>query len=149
MNLDVNSSDQVLGLFENDHCRYNLDIVAEALGHLEPSLAEMTGKAIDMLSSHEQGFFLFVEGGRIDQAHHDTKAHKALDETIEFAKAIAAAVSKTNAEETLIVVSADHGHTMTYAGYGVSFLNAKKRTTLSRISYDLGSRWRHFWNWRH
>lgn len=129
MNLNVSSTDQLLGLFENDHCRYNLDIVADAIGHLEPSLAEMTDKAIDMLSLHEQGYFLFVEGGRIDQAHHDTKAHKALDETIEFAKAVALAVSKTNDEETLIVVSGDHGHTMTYAGYSVSLRCFKQKST--------------------
>lgn len=120
MNLDVNRTGQVLGLFDNGHCRFNLDVVAEDIGHLEPSLADMTGKAIDMLSTHEQGFFLFVEGGLIDDAHHNSKAHKALDETIEFSKAIALAVSSTNAEETLIVVSADHGHTMTYSGYSVN-----------------------------
>lgn len=50
-------------------------------------LKDMTGKAIDMLSTHEQGFFLFVEDGLIDDAHHNTKAHKALDETIQFYKA--------------------------------------------------------------
>lgn len=131
MNVNATSTDQLLGLFDNDHCRYHMDVVADAIGHLEPSLAEMTDKAIEMLSSHEQGFFLFVEGGRIDHAHHDTRAHKALDETIEFAKAVALAVSKTNAEETLIVVSADHGHTMTYSGYSVSVRNSPINLTQS------------------
>lgn len=51
--------------------------------------------------------------------HHDTKAHLALDETVEFAKAIKAAADLTDEEDTLIVVTADHAHAMTYNGYPV------------------------------
>lgn len=109
-----------MGLFESDHCRYNLDVQAEEIADKEPSLSDMTGKAIEMLKVQQNGYFLFVEGGRIDHAHHDSRAHKALDETVEFAKAVALARSMTDIEDTLIVVSADHGHTITYAGYSVS-----------------------------
>lgn len=58
-----------------------------------------------------------MEGGRIDTAHHETKAHKALDETVQFSEAVQRAVDLTNAEETLIVVTSDHAHTMSLAGY--------------------------------
>ena len=50
-------------------------------------------------------------------AHHDTKAHLSLDETEEFAKAVRVAVNLTNEDDTLIVVTADHSHTMTISGY--------------------------------
>jgi alkaline phosphatase len=56
-------------------------------------------------------------GGRIDHAHHDTKAHLALDETVEFAKAVQTAADLTDEEDTLIVVTADHAHTMSLSGY--------------------------------
>jgi alkaline phosphatase len=51
--------------------------------------------------------------------HHDTKAHLALDETVEFAKAIKAAADLTDEEDTLIVVTADHAHTLSVNGYPV------------------------------
>lgn len=57
---------------------------------------------------------------RIDHAHHGTQPHISLDETIEFERAIDLARRKLSDEDTLIVVSADHAHTMTYAGYGVT-----------------------------
>ncbi|KOB75782.1 Alkaline phosphatase, partial [Operophtera brumata] len=83
----------------------------------QPTLEEMVEVAIKMLSRSPKGYFLFVEGGRIDHAHHDSLAHLALDETVEYSKAIKKAKSLTNEEDTLIVVSADHAHTMTVSGY--------------------------------
>lgn len=95
--------------------KYNLDRDKST----SPSLSEMTEAAIKVLSRNQNGYFLFVEGGRIDSAHHFTSAHKALDETSEFSKAVQLAVSMTSESNTLIVVTADHGHTMSYAGYAV------------------------------
>ncbi|XP_059052252.1 membrane-bound alkaline phosphatase-like, partial [Achroia grisella] len=112
LNLNVADYNSVLGLFSPDHMPYNLEA-----GDDDPSLNEMTEKAIKLLSKNENGFFLFVEGGRIDTAHHETKARKALDETAEFAKAVEAALRIVDPEETLIVVTSDHSHTMTYSGY--------------------------------
>lgn len=102
--------------------RYNLEVKSEQIEHLEPTLSEMVQKAIEILSKHEEGFFLFVEGGLIDRGHHDTKAHYALEETVEFAKAVALARMKLSEEDTLIVTTADHSHTMTYAGYAVRLI---------------------------
>nr|AUF74484.1 Cry8Ea3 toxin-binding alkaline phosphatase [Holotrichia parallela] len=105
-------TEYLLGLFEDNHCKYHLDAEDN-----DPSLTEMTEKAIELLASAENGYFLFVEGGRIDHAHHETRAQKALDETVEFHKAIERAVELTNKEDTLIVVTADHAHTMSVSGY--------------------------------
>jgi alkaline phosphatase len=111
--LNFTQTDHLLGLFESDHMQYNLDANPDT----EPTLAELTAAAIRMLKNEKKGYFLFVEGGRIDHAHHDAKARKSLDETVEFSKAVQAAVELTDNKETLIVVTADHSHTMTISGY--------------------------------
>ena len=58
-----------------------------------------------------------VEGARIDQAHHETWANRALEETMEFDEAIQAALDLVDLEETLVIVTADHSHTFTISGY--------------------------------
>ncbi|CAH2044363.1 unnamed protein product, partial [Iphiclides podalirius] len=83
----------------------------------EPTLAELTEVAIRSLSRNEKGFFLFVEGGRIDHAHHDNQVELALDETIEFSAAVARATELLSDDDSLIVVTADHAHVMTFNGY--------------------------------
>ncbi|KAH8397462.1 hypothetical protein KR222_005512, partial [Zaprionus bogoriensis] len=110
--IDPRQTDFLLGLFNTTHLAYHLDDSIDT-----PTLAEMTETAIRVLSADPAGFFLFVEGGRIDHAHHQTKAKKALDETVQFSDAVRKALQLTNPWETLIVVSADHGHTMTISGY--------------------------------
>ena len=107
--------DRILGLFERSHLEYEADRPNDTAG--EPSLSDMTGKAIEVLKRKGAGFFLHVESGRIDHAHHGANAHRALIDTIEFAKAIQTAVENTDPEETLIVVTADHSHVFTIAGY--------------------------------
>ena len=61
--------------------------------------------------------FLLFKGGRIDQAHHDGRAKAAFEELLEFEKAVIYASTKTNEQDTLIIVTADHSHTMTINGY--------------------------------
>lgn len=116
-----NGTDFVLGLFNYGHCDYNIDIERnETLQQTKPTLSEMTKVAVEHLQRQsDEGFFLFVEGARIDMAHHDNWAHIALDETKEFAKTIEMVRNMTNEEETLIVVTSDHSHTMTINGYAV------------------------------
>lgn len=117
--IDNDKTDQLLGLFHNDHCLYDHEITAQKKTEHIPRLSEMTEAAIKHLSKQPNGFFLFVEGARIDMAHHDAYAYAALDETKEFSNAVRRAIEVTNPDETLIVVTADHGHTMTYNGYSV------------------------------
>ncbi|CRK87690.1 CLUMA_CG001481, isoform A [Clunio marinus] len=114
--IDIENTDYLLGLFEDTHCRYQVDVDNNGLQHQEPSLSDMTVKAINMLQKHKEGFLLLVEGGRIDLAHHSNRPHLALGETAEFSKAIEIARYMTNEEDTLIVVTADHSHPMTYTG---------------------------------
>lgn len=122
MQLNPNNTKYLLGLFESGHCQYNLETKLKKAEDMEPTLTEMTEKAIDILSTDEDGYYLFVEGGRIDHAHHDTWARLALDETAEFSKAIEMAAQKVNLNETLIVVTADHSHSFSYAGYPNRYL---------------------------
>lgn len=83
----------------------------------EPTLVEMTETAIKVLSKGKNGYYLFVEGGLIDWAHHKNTAHLALDETVMLSKAVKRAIELTSREDTLIVVTSDHSHTMTINGY--------------------------------
>jgi alkaline phosphatase len=105
----------VLGLFEPDHMQYDHDRDRKA----EPSLAELTAEAIRRLSKKPEGFVLMVEGGRIDHANHEGNAFRALDETIALSDAVRTAAEMTSADDTLILVTADHSHTLTFSGYPV------------------------------
>lgn len=113
--LDSETTDRVFGLFNESHMQYEADRNNDIAG--EPSLTEMTIKAIDILDNNQQGYLLTVESGRIDHGHHAGSAFNALTDTVEFSKAIKAALEKTNPEETLIIVTADHSHVFTIAGY--------------------------------
>lgn len=122
MAVNGNETEYLLGLFEGTHCRYHLEVLEENIEDKEPTLAQMTQKAIEILSKNEEGFFLFVEGGKIDKAHHEGFAHIAIDETAEFSKAVQVAYDMlSDRDDTLIVVTADHSHLMTFAGYAVIF----------------------------
>ena len=104
-----------LGLFERSHMEYELDREEDAGG--EPSLAEMTEYAIDRLSGDRDGYVLVVEAGRIDHAHHGVNAARALGDTKAFDDAVEAALSKVDLRDTLVVVTADHGHVIGMQGY--------------------------------
>ena len=58
-----------------------------------------------------------ITGGRIDHAHHENQAKKALFETLAFEEAVKVAMDTTSEQDTLIIVTADHSHTMTVSGY--------------------------------
>jgi alkaline phosphatase len=128
----------VLGLFERSHMEYEYDRLTDMAG--EPSLTEMTTKAITMLSqgghgsngrgglgfdpgrpdsgrNNDEGYFLMVEAGRIDHAHHEGNAFRALTDTQELDRAIGAAVQMEDLRDTLIIVTADHSHVFNIAGY--------------------------------
>lgn len=113
--LDPMSDERVLGLFEPSHMQFDADRADDKAG--EPSLAEMTSYAIDRLSQDQDGFFLMVEGGRIDHAHHAGNAARALRDVVSLDAAVKAALEKTDASDTLIIVTADHGHTIFMQGY--------------------------------
>lgn len=108
---------QLLGLFEYDHMQFEHDRRKDAQG--EPSLADLTRVAIRNLSRSQEGFVLLVEGARIDHANHYGNAYRALDETVAMSDAVRAAVEATSQDDTLILVTADHSHTLNFVGYPV------------------------------
>ncbi|GGI84859.1 alkaline phosphatase [Shewanella gelidii] len=113
--INTETTSSVFGLFNESHMQYEADRNNDIAG--EPSLSQMTSKAIDILDNNQDGFFLMVESGRIDHGHHAGSAYNALTDTIEFAKAVQSAIDATDPQETLIIVTADHSHVFTIAGY--------------------------------
>ncbi len=103
---------RVLGLFNSSHMSYEADRAETE----EPSLAEMTTYTMDRLSSDPEGYVMMVEAGRIDHAHHGSNAYRALKDLQALDEAVAAAVAKAD-KDTLILVTADHSHVFTMAGY--------------------------------
>ncbi|MFB4159015.1 alkaline phosphatase [Geomicrobium sp. JSM 1781026] len=98
--------DKLLGLFSTSHMAYELD--RETTN--QPSLAEMTNTAIEQLSKDDDGFFLMVEGGRIDHAGHDNLPAEMMTDTIAFDEAIEVALEYAKSDpNTLVVITADHG----------------------------------------
>ncbi|RNL60176.1 alkaline phosphatase [Zhongshania marina] len=113
--IDTESTSKVLGLFNESHMQYEADRGNDVAG--EPSLSEMTEKAIKILDNNDNGYFLMVESGRIDHAHHAGNAYNALNDAVELSEAVAKAVELSNSDDTLIIVTADHSHVFTIAGY--------------------------------
>ena len=103
---DFGLKKKVLGLFNYDHLSYERS--RSRSQKVEPSLAEMVRFSINRLSSHDEGYMLLVEGGRIDHAAHANNVPDALGEVVAFDNAIAVALKETSADDTLIVVTADH-----------------------------------------
>jgi len=112
--VDAAQTDHLLGLFARSHMKYEADRSADGL---EPSLAEMTGAALDLLARRPKGYVLLVEGGRIDHGHHEGNAYRALHDVLAFASAVETALAKADLAQTLVVVTGDHSHVFTVGGY--------------------------------
>jgi alkaline phosphatase len=104
-----------LGLFARDHLQFEHD--RPRLAPSEPTLADLTRAALARLTRDPNGYVLVVEGGRIDHAHHYGNAYRALTDTLAFSDAVRAALAMVDLDDTLVVVTADHSHTLTFAGY--------------------------------
>nr|XP_039258402.1 alkaline phosphatase-like [Styela clava] len=115
--VDVESTDRLLGLFEPSDMHYDAERSKDGEG--EPSIAEMTSKAIQMLQKNDKGYFLLVEGGRIDHGHHSGNAYLSLHDVVAFDNAIAEALRMTSQEDTMIIVTADHSHVFTIGGKSI------------------------------
>uniref|UniRef100_A0A8C1X4E2 Alkaline phosphatase n=1 Tax=Cyprinus carpio TaxID=7962 RepID=A0A8C1X4E2_CYPCA len=113
LSLNPNDVDYLLGLFEPGDLPYELERNKET----DPSLTEMVDVAIKILRKNERGFYLLVEGGRIDHGHHEGKAKQALHEAVEMDRAITRAGLLTSIYDTLTVVTADHSHVFSFGGY--------------------------------
>jgi len=131
--VDFGSEVRVLGLFEPSHMQYELDRQMAEAGPTEPSLADLTEAAIRRLSRDEDGFILLIEAGRIDHAHHGVNAARALEDLAALDLAIARALELTDSSDTLIIVTADHSHTLTMAGYP-----RRNNPILGKVTYETG-----------
>ncbi|XP_036332707.1 alkaline phosphatase-like [Rhagoletis pomonella] len=112
LRLNVSQVSNIMGLFQSELMQYHLHANDD-----QPTLAEMTGVALSFLSKNNNGYFIFIEGGLIDYGNHENKLGIALDEILEFDKAIQLARAMTDPADTLIVVTADHGHPLSISGY--------------------------------
>lgn len=116
--VDPGTANHVLGLFEPSHMQYEADRI---VANNEPSLAEMTDKAIRTLNKNKKGFYLHVEAGRVDHGHHAGNAYRALTDTIALSDAVQKAIDTLTEtkqiQNTLIIISADHSHVFTIGGY--------------------------------
>lgn len=103
--LHTAKKNKLLGLFAEEMMASELDRQKTS----QPSLADMTKKAIETLDRNKKGFFLMVEGSQIDQAIHNHDAAWAMADTAAFEKAVEVALdfAKKNGK-TLIVIAGDH-----------------------------------------
>jgi len=114
---------------------YAIDRSAE-----EFSLAELTRKGIELLADNPNGFFMHVEGGKIDWACHANDLRAAIGDILDFEQAVAEAVKfyEKHPEETLIVVTADHGNGGLSLGYALTGYNLyPRRLDHQKVSYEV------------
>jgi len=98
------SDGPLLGLFSDGHMAYEIDRPTT-----QPSLATMTETAIDVLSKKEDGYFLMVEGSRIDHAGHGNDAAAHLHDILAFNDAVETALDAAHDNpNTLVVIVSDH-----------------------------------------
>lgn len=145
------NANKVWGMFTPKDMSYDFD-----RNHtLEPSLAEMTEKAIEILSRNENGFFLLVEGSKIDWAAHNNDPIGVISDVLAFDRATKSALefAKKN-QHTAIIIAADHsngglsiGNENTTIGYDNlpldSILEPLKKATLTGegVERRLNGRW--------
>ncbi len=104
---DINGNNKVWALFQDRELPYDIDRDTTKI----PSLKEMTEKAISQLSKNENGFFLMVEGSKIDWVAHGNDAVGCITEYLAFDRAVAAAIDFAKKDgETAVLILPDHGN---------------------------------------
>ncbi|XP_034192120.2 alkaline phosphatase [Osmia lignaria lignaria] len=134
--VDTEKVDYLLGIFANGHISMDWDREKGPKG--QPSLENMTVTALKILQKSKRGYFLMVEGGLIDFAHHRGHAAQALLETVRFSDAINATLKMVNTDDTLVIVTSDHTHSMNFNGYsdrGSSILGIAQKSKYDGIPY--------------
>ena len=111
MGMDPGTETMVSGQFGSGHLPWEYDYF---MGHNSaydtlPHLSEMTSVAIDILDNNPDGFFLMIEGGRIDHAGHENRIDRNIFETKEFENTVQTVYNWAQGHsDTLILVTADH-----------------------------------------
>ena len=102
------TGNKIWGLFAADAMQFDID--RKDLAPTEPSLAEMTQKAIDTLSKNEKGFFLFVEASKVDWAAHANDPVGVISDLLAYDDAVKVALNFAKKDgQTLVMAFADHG----------------------------------------
>jgi len=136
---------KVLGIFAKKQMHYEFERERDHLN--EPTLQEMAEFAVSRLSKNKKGYFLMIEGGRIDVASHMNLAEAAFKEVIAFDRAIGSVLKKTSSKNTLVIVTADHetgglainGYNSTETTKGKTLLEGKSiKDGSSLISWSSG-----------
>ncbi|XP_012060588.1 PREDICTED: alkaline phosphatase, tissue-nonspecific isozyme [Atta cephalotes] len=134
--VDIDNVDYLLGIFANGHIA--MDWKREQGPKGQPSLEEMTVTALRILQKSKQGYFLMVEGGLIDFAHHRGHAAQALLETVRFSDAVNTTLRMIDPDDTLVIVTSDHTQSMNFNGYsprGSSILGIAQKSKYDGIPY--------------
>jgi alkaline phosphatase len=98
---------RVWGMFADEAMAYEFD--RQILHPDQPSLAEMTHKAIQILSRSREGFFLIVEGSKVDWANHANDPIGCISDLGAFDDAVGVALDFAEANgHTLVLAFADH-----------------------------------------
>ncbi|WP_223553866.1 alkaline phosphatase [Lysinibacillus sphaericus] len=120
------TSSKIWGSFAPSALAYDLDRAKTK--PTEPTLAEMTGKAIDTLKKDEDGFFLFVEGSKVDWAAHNNDTIGIISDILSFDDAVKEAVDFAKEDgNTMVIAVTDHGNS------GITMGNANTSSTYSSI----------------
>ncbi|GGO76320.1 alkaline phosphatase [Marinobacterium nitratireducens] len=109
--LDAQTGDKLLGLFSSSYMADGVEyrLTKDDPVRKQPTLAEMTEKALSILQKDNDGFFLMVEGGQIDLAGHQNDAGRMLNEMVKFDEAVQSVYDwAKDREDTLVIVTADH-----------------------------------------
>lgn len=120
----VEAGGAILGVFASNNIDTWLDrnVYTDNLGMNtdQPGLVDMTVAALEVLSRNENGFYMTVEAASIDKQFHPMDFERGLADAIEFERSIAATMEwleeNDMLEETLVVVTADHGHSFDVYG---------------------------------
>lgn len=128
---------KIFAAFTTSHIPYEIDRINDLKDYPLPSLADMTQKGIELLSTYDKGFFMMVEGGRIDHACHANDAPGAIYDTLALDDAIATAYEFYNQypEQTLIVVAGDHETGGMGLGFGTDYF--LKMDTLKSVKVSV------------
>jgi alkaline phosphatase len=105
-----------------------------------PGLVEMSKKALEIVAQGDKGFFLMIEGGRIDHACHGNDAPAALGDLREFDDVIALALEfRAKHPETLVIVTADHetGGTTVTTGMPPNVLTAGHFLAMAKVEKSI------------
>lgn len=134
--LAVKGKTKVFAALNYSHMPYEVDRINENCKM--PSLAQMTQKGIEVLSQYDQGFFLMVEGGRIDHACHANDATGSILDTLAFDKAIdeAMAFYQKHPSETLILAIGDHETGGLGLGFGTNYFVNIEPLTQAKVSVE-------------